>query len=306
MDKITEMAMFVQVVDDGSFSAAGRALELAPSTVSKQVSRLEERLGARLLSRSTRRLSVTEAGRAFYDRCVAILAEIEDAERVVDDLSGVPRGTLRINGTVGFCKSQLIPRMPHFLAQYPDIRVEVTLSDEIVDVVAEGVDVALRIGALEDSSLVARKLVSNRRVICAAPSYIERWGRPIAPEELSKHNCLVLSSSKSFNQWEFVGPDGELVVRVQGNFAVNHADALYQTVLAGGGIARLATWLVGDDIATGRLVQLLPEYEHDRTAIYVVYPHRRHMSAKVRVFIDFLCEQFAFAADDDTESRPST
>ncbi|MCG8421735.1 MAG: LysR family transcriptional regulator [Proteobacteria bacterium] len=285
--------MFVRVVDEGSFSAAGRALGLVPSTVSKQISRLEDRLGSRLLSRSTRRIHLTEAGQAFYVRCAAILADIDDAERSISEMSGVPRGTLRVSGTVGFTKSQVIPRLHRFLSRYPELQIEFDLSDRVVDLLAKGYDLALRIGTLEGSSLVARKLASNRRVVCAAPAYLERHGAPQRPSELCEHNCLILTTSTSFNEWEFNTDEGPRVIRVSGNFRVNHGDALHQALLAGIGLARIAVWLVGPDIEAGRLIRVLPNHEQESTAVYAIYPHRRHLAPKVRAFVDFLAEELA-------------
>ena len=285
--------MFVRVVNEGSFSAAGRTLHLAPSTVSKQISRLEDRLGSRLLSRTTRRINLTEAGRAFYERCIAILADIEDAERSVNEMSVVPRGTLRVSGTVGFAKTQVIPRLHRFLSRFPELQIELDLSDRMVDLLADGYDLALRIGDLEGSSMVARKLASNRRVVCAAPAYLERFGSPREPDDLVNHNCLFLSASTSFNDWEFDTDDGPRVIRVTGNFRVNHGDAVHQAALAGIGVARLALWLVGPDIEAGRLIRVLPDHAQESAAVYAVYPHRRHLSPKVRSLVDFLVEELA-------------
>lgn len=292
MDKTVEMGVFARTVEVGSFSGAGRLLKLTPSAVSKQISRLEDRLGARLFNRTTRQLNLTEEGRAFYERCTRILADIEEAERAVTDLHDTPRGALRITATTGFTKRQVVPLIPEFLDLYPHVRVELELNDRQVDLIAEGIDVAIRIGELPDSSLVARKLGVNRRIVCAAPSYLDKHGTPETPEELFSHNCLTFSASPRFNDWEFQGPEGVRTIRVSGNFEANHTEALYDAVLAGIGLARLATYLVGPDIKAGRLIPVLKDYAREKTAIYALYPHRRHLSAKVRAFMDYLGEKF--------------
>jgi len=293
LDKLGEMAMFVRVVDAGSFSAAARALHLTPSAVSKQISRLEGRLDARLLQRTTRRLHLTEEGRAFYERSVRIVAEIAEAEEAVNTLHATPQGTLRVNATVAFAKHQVVPRLPAFLARYPQLRIELELTDRSVDLVEEGLDVAIRLEEqMTDSSLVARRLAVNRRVICASPAYLEANGIPETPDDLLNHNCLTLSARETFNDWEFEDDNGSRTLRVGGNFEANHGDALHEAVLAGIGLARLATYLVAPDIHAGRLVPLLVDYAHEKNALYVVYPHRRHLSSKVRAFVDFLVEAF--------------
>lgn len=291
MDKSQEMAMFVRTVAEGSFSAAARALKLTPSAVSKQVSRLEDRLGARLLNRTTRSLSLTGEGRAFHARCVQILAEIEEAETAVTELHAAPRGTLRINATVAFMNHQVMPLLPEFLERYPELHFDLMLTDRHVDLVDEGVDVAIRFGRLAESTLIARKLADSRRVICAAPAYLARHGTPRTPADLAAHNCLTLSTRPEFNVWEF-GPRPDQHLRVDGNFEVNQADALYDACLAGIGLARVATYLVDADIKAGRLVPVLTEHLKEATSIYIAYPHRRHLSPKVRAFVDFLVAKF--------------
>lgn len=285
--------IFARAVQEGGFSAAARALDLTPSAVSKQISRLEDRLGVRLLNRTTRHISLTEEGRAFYERCARITAEIEAATEAVTALQGHVQGSLRVASTVAFGKHLVLPLIPEFLGRYPELRVLLEVTDRAVDLVEEGVDVAIRFTEqLTDPSLVARRLAINRRVVCAAPSYIEAHGAPTTPDDLLKHNCLSLYTVSSFNDWEFDGPEGNRVLHVVGNFETNSADALYHAALAGLGIARLSTYLVGPDLKAGRLVALLPEYVHEKASILAVYPHRRHLSLKVRAFVDFLVEKF--------------
>ena len=293
MDIATQMMIFARTVQEGGFSAAARALDLTPSAVSKQISRLEDRLGVRLLNRTTRHISPTEEGRAFYERCARITAEIQEAEEWVTALQGHVQGTLRVASTVAFAKYLVLPLIPEFLARYPELRVTLEVSDRAIDLVEEGVDVAIRFTEqLTDPSLVARRLAINRRVVCAAPSYLETHGAPQTPDDLLKHNCLSLYTVSSFNDWDFEGPEGNRVLHVSGNFETNSADALYHAALAGLGIARLSTYLVGPDLKAGRLVRLLPEYVHEKASILAVYPHRQHLSLKVRAFVDFLVEKF--------------
>lgn len=293
MDIATQMTIFARAVQEGGFSAAARALDLTPSAVSKQISRLEDRLGVRLLNRTTRHISLTEEGRAFYERCARIVAEIEEAEESVAAQQGRVRGILRVASTVVFAKHHVLPLLPEFLKRYPDLQVSLEVTDRSVDLVEEGVDVAIRFTEqLSDRSLVARRLAVNRRVICAAPSYLQAYGVPQTPKELSTHNCLRLYTVSSFNDWEFEGPNGASIVHVYGNFETNSADALYHAALAGLGVARLSTYVIGPDLKAGRLVRLLPEYVHEKASILAVYPHRRHLSPRVRAFIDFLVEKF--------------
>ncbi len=284
---------FVQAVEQGGFSAAARAMQLTPSAVSKQIGRLEDRLGARLFHRTTRQLRPTQEGRAFYERCVAVLDEIQQAEEAVSELRGRVRGVLRVEAVAAFARVHLLPLLPEFMARYPELRVELQLSERSVDLIDAGADVALQLSEMiDDESLVAKKLSTNRRLVCAAPAYLERHGVPRTPEDLLEHNCLTHSSFTHFNDWEFEGPKGTKVLHVSGNFEANSAMALYQAVLAGIGVARLASFLVGEDLACGRLIPLLTDYVHEKSSLLVVYPHRRHLSKKVRAFVDFLSDKF--------------
>ncbi len=291
MDKLGEMTMFTRTVDEGSFSAAARALKLTPSAVSKQVSRLEDRLGARLLNRTTRRLSLTEEGRAFHGRCVQILAEIEEAETAVTELHAAPRGTLRVAAAVAFFNHRVMPLLPEFLARYPEVHFDLVMTDREVDMVDERIDAAIRFGRPREMTLIARELTVSRRVICASPAYLARHGTPKTPADLARHNCLTLSTRPEFNVWEF-GDRPEDHLRVSGNVELNQADALYDACLAGIGLARVAGYLVDDDIEAGRLVPVLTEQLKEASTLYVVYPHRRHLSPKVRAFVDFLVAKF--------------
>ena len=294
MDRASEMLIFVRCVDDGSFSAAARSLDMTPSAISKQIRRLEDRLGARLFNRTTRRISLTEAGRDFYDRCSRIMSDIEEAEEAVSSLQDQVRGTLRVTATAAFARGEVLPRINHFLERHPALNLEFELTDRRVDLVDEGIDVAIMLQEqVDDPSLIARKIAVNRRIIVASPEYIASHGIPETPEQLLDHNCLVLYNVARFNDWEFEHEDGSpRVIHVNGNFRANTASALYEAALAGVGVARLSTWLVAAAIREGRLVQILPEYTQESSAYYVLFPQGRHLSRKVRAFVDFLVDEF--------------
>jgi DNA-binding transcriptional LysR family regulator len=293
MDWQSEMGVFVRVVEDESFSSAARNMKLTPSAVSKLIGRLEDRLGARLLNRTTRRLSLTEEGHAFYQRCVPILSAIEEAERAVTELHSEPRGLLKINASTAFGQYHIEHLIPDFLALYPDLRIQLTLSDSLVNLVEEEVDVAIRIADMPDSSLIARKLAPARRMVTASPAYLEKFGTPQTPDDLVDHNCLTLSFETSLNQWEFKGEGGPRRIRVSGNFETNNATALHSAALDGLGLMRTANFIAMSDIRRGALVPVLEDYETEGNAnIYAVYPHNRHLSPKVRAFIDLLTDTF--------------
>jgi len=292
MDTAGDMLLFVHAVDHGSFSATARALDLTPSAVSKRIGRLEDRLGVRLLNRSTRRTTLTEAGRAFYQRCTRIAAEISEAEALASSMGDRVRGTLAVAATVAFGKAQLLPLIPEFLSRNPELKLALELTDGAVDLTADQFDVAIRFTEqLGDTSVVARKLSVNRRVICAAPGYLAANGTPERPEDLLRHNCLRLSTVPLWNDWELGEGENTRVYSVRGNFEANSADAVYHAVLAGLGIARLSSYLVGADIRAGRLVRLLPAYCQEDSDILAIYLAKRNLPAKVRAFIDFLAER---------------
>ncbi len=286
------MAIFAAVVEAKSFSAAAKQLGMSKSAVSKQVGKLEDRLGARLLNRTTRRLSLTESGTTYYEYCARILEEAEQAESAVTVMHDRPRGTLRINAPVSFGILHLAPAINDFLEENQEITVDMTLDDRFVDLVEEGYDVAVRIGEMKDSSLVARRLAPCRFVICAAPSYLGRHGVPESPEELVDHNCLVYTYS-STGEWQFRSPQGEpRLVRLTGSFHANNGDALRAAALAGVGILVSPTFIVGDDLRNGSLKPVLVGYERHPAAVNAVFPHRRHLSPKVRAFVDFAAKRF--------------
>jgi len=286
------MAAFVEVVEGHSFSAAARGLGLTRSAVSRQIAGLEDRLGARLLNRTTRRLSLTEAGAVYYEHCARILADAAAAERAVADLDEAPRGLLRINAPMSFGQNHLGPAVAEFLAAHSALKVELILDDRVVDLVGEGYDVAVRIAELPPSTLIARRLAVNRRVLCAAPAYLARAGRPERPEDLTRHACLGYTYLATGNDWRFRGPDGPVGVRIDGAISANNGDVLRQMGLAGLGILLAPTFIVGDDLRRGGLVKLLEDWVDADTGIYAVYPHSRHVSPKVRAFVDFLAARF--------------
>lgn len=292
MELLAGMAIFARVVDAGGISVAARDLHLSKSAVSKQLSALEDRLGARLLQRTTRRMSLTEAGAGFLEHCRRVVAEAEAAESAVGALQVEPRGTLRINGPMTFGTMHLAAAIPDFLARYPQVSIDLALNDRLVDLLDEGFDVAVRIGRLADSSLVARKLAPARRVIVAAPSYLDRRGRPATLAELAGHDVLSYSYVSTADEWRFQGPGGEEGVRVEPRLKANNGDILLAACLAGAGIAAVPTFISGPSLRAGTLVRVLPQYESAGLGIHAVWPTGRHLSAKVRAFVDFLAERF--------------
>lgn len=292
----SEMTAFVRAAALGGFSAAARELSLTASGVSKLVARLEDRLGVRLLNRTTRKLSLTAEGAAYFARASRIVADIEEAEAELASFRRRPKGLLRVNVLVAFGKRQFIPVLPRFLERYPEIQVDVELSDRRVDLVKEGVDIAIRIGKLEDSSLVARKICDFERGVFAAPSYIARHGTPRRPENLLEHNCVWISAMPELRRWPFQTRQGRQVIEVTGSVTANGGDALVDLAVLGVGIARLADFVSAQEVAAGRLQPILAEF-HDKQPIplHALYPQGRHRSPKVAAMIDFLLENFAHA-----------
>jgi DNA-binding transcriptional LysR family regulator len=292
MDRLDDMLAFIAVVDCHSFSAAAERLGVSKSVMSRRLSDLENRLGARLLNRTTRRLSLTEVGQAFYERCSRIVADLDEAERAVADLYAAPRGRLRINAPVSFGVMHLAPAIATFLADHPAIEIDIDLNDRTVDLVNEGYDLAIRIGRLRDSSLIARRLSPSRRVVCASPAYLQRRGMPGTPDDLARHDCLIYTNIPLAEQWQFA-IDGEVrPVRVSGRLHASNGDLLRAAAVAGLGIAVLPTFLVGDLLASGALCCLPFAGPVPDAAVHAIYPQSRHLSPKVRVFVDFLASRF--------------
>ncbi|PIW26148.1 MAG: LysR family transcriptional regulator [Rhodospirillales bacterium CG15_BIG_FIL_POST_REV_8_21_14_020_66_15] len=293
MDQLTGMAVFAKVVESGTFTGAAKALGLSKGAVSKQIARLEDRLGARLLNRTTRRSSLTEVGAAFYERCRRIVAEAEEAELAVTRLHAEPRGILRVNMSMSFGLLHVAEALPDFMTAYPEIELDVSLDDRLVDVVEEGYDVVLRITELPDSSLIARRIAPFRTATCASPAYWDAHGRPRHPDDLRGHNCLLYAYLSTLNEWRYRDADGAIGVRVQGNMRCNNGDVLRAAAMAGLGVIRSPTFIVGCDLQEGRLERVLADFEEQDRGIYAVYPYNRHLSAKVRAFVDFLAARFA-------------
>jgi len=291
---VGEMQVFVRSVEAGGFTAAATDLKLTPSAVSKIVTRLEDRLGVRLLNRTTRKIALTPEGDTYFRRCQRILADIEDAESAVAQSRRRPQGLLRVNTGVAFGTHQLLPVLPQFLALHPEIRVDLTMVDHLVDLLEEGADIAVRMAPMADSNLIARKIRDVHRVIVAAPIYLERHGTPRTPAELAGHNCLSPNVNQHLSAWPFRIAGAIERVQTRGNIESNNADALMRMVLAGVGIGRFADIAVGADIAAGRLVSLLTDVHHaEPLPLHAVYPHRRFLSPKVEVFVDFLVKHFS-------------
>lgn len=292
MDTIDGMRTFAAVVAEGSFSRAAERLAMSPQLASKYVGRLESRLGVRLLNRSTRQLSLTEAGRAYHDRVRQVLADIDDMENVVGDMTARARGTLRINAPMSFGQLHLTRAITDYQAAQPEVEVDLTLNDRVVDIVSEGFDLAIRIGRLEESSLVARRLAPVRLVVCGSPDYFRRRGVPEAPEQLSAHDCLRYAYASDYDRWGFERGGKAHSVRVRGTFSANNGDALRIAALAGKGIILQPTFIVGDDIRAGRLQTVLDQYRAGELNVHAVYAHRQYLSAKVRTFVDYLAGYF--------------
>jgi DNA-binding transcriptional LysR family regulator len=293
MDKLSSMRAFVKVVEHGSFSDAARAIRLSRSAVSKHVMDLEQELGVQLLNRTTRSASPTENGRAYYERAVAILAEIEEADLAVTRNQAEPRGLLRVNAPMSFGTLHLGPALAEFMEKYPELQIQVTLSDEQLDAVQEGFDVTLRIAELASSSLIARRLLGVDRVFCASPAYIERRGAPAHPKDLKNHDCLTYGFLATGNQWKLTGPDGEHWLSVPWKLCANNAEVLKQAAVKARGIALLPTFIAGSALEAGELLQVLDNYRAPEIALYAIYPPTRHLTSKVRLFIDFLVARFS-------------
>ncbi|MGQ0546525.1 MAG: LysR family transcriptional regulator [Betaproteobacteria bacterium] len=291
-DSFQEMAVFARVVGAGSLSAAARELGLSAALVSRRLAALESRLGVRLINRTTRSLHLTDDGATYYEACARVLADIAEADATASAGRVEPRGALRVALPASFGHQHIAPLVPSFAERYPKVQLALSLSDRTVNIIEEGFDLAVRIAHLEDSSLTARKLAPNRRVVCASPAYLKRQGTPKTPEDLVRHNCLT-TTDFSMN-WDYKGPDGKAgSVRISGRYACDNWEVLREWALAGLGVALKSTWDVHRLISEGALVEVCPGYTfHSDVAIYAVYPSRRFLPAKTRVFIEFLADSF--------------
>jgi DNA-binding transcriptional LysR family regulator len=291
MDIVSGMKIFVAVVDNGSFSSAADRLDLSRAMASKSVAALEAHLGTRLLNRTTRRLSLTEAGVAFYERSVQILADIWEAEQVAGRMATEPRGALKVTMPLAYGLHRLGPVIAAYARRYPQVTLNLSLSDRKVDLVEEGYDVAIRIGKLPESGLIARKLGTVHGVVAGAPDYFERHGRPIVPADLAGHVCLGYSLASQSDEWRLQGPNGIVSVRSTGIIKADNGDLLRQAAVAGSGLIFQPWFIVEEDVRAGRLERVLEEYTSEELGIYAVYPSRRYLSAKVRTFVDFIFEE---------------
>jgi DNA-binding transcriptional LysR family regulator len=294
MDRFAAMQAFVRVVEAGSFVAAAERLGFSTSSLSRQVAELEHHLGVRLLNRTTRRLSLTETGQSYYERCVALLADVQEAEAIAGQTAASPRGTVRLTCSHSIAEQRVAPAIAAFVGRHPDVKFELTVAERIVDLVEEGFDLAVRVGAVGGERLVARRLGSMRLVLCAAPSYIERHGAPRSPDEIPRHSALTYAYAASPRVWRFVASDGSThELRVTGSLHANSGDALRSAAEAGLGLICEPDFLVAGALAAGRLVRLLPGFQAGGGEIWAVYPTRRHLSLKVRLFVDHIAEVFA-------------
>lgn len=293
MEDLNRMAVFAAVVEARSFSEAARRLGLSKSVVSKQVNELERSLGARLLNRTTRAMSVTEAGSVFYAHCARVVEELQQGRLAVGQFNSQPRGLLRVSASVAFGTLHVAPALPGFLARYPDVKIDMVIGDRIVDLAEERFDVAVRISKEPAPSLVARRLAEVNRKIVATPEYFRSRGVPTTPVELASHNCLTYTHFNPQDTWRLRGPDGDITVPIQGNLRLNDDEALSEAVRGGLGVALLPTFIIGEDIQAGTLQAVLSDYVPSERHIHAVYLPNRHVPASVRAFIDFLLERFA-------------
>ncbi|MGO6674933.1 LysR substrate-binding domain-containing protein [Rhizobium leguminosarum] len=305
MDNRTgEMEVFVIAAELQSFSAAGRRLKISPSAVSKLVTRIEDRLGTRLLVRSTRTMTLTPEGEVYLSRARRILTDITETEQIVAGGGKmIPRGLLRVNASVGFGERYLLALIPAFLERYPEVQLDISLTDGIIGLIEERTDIAIRSGAMDDSSLKARKLLESRRVIVASPAYLDAKGIPKTPQDLANHNCFSFNFRRSLNEWPFRNPGTSEVYRlpVTGNTAVNSGMIMRRLCLSGSGLGRVGQFHVQPDIDAGKLISLLEEYNpHDMEQIHAVFAGHEHLAARIRAFIDFMAEHLS----DEGKSEP--
>lgn len=290
MTNLGDLEVFVRVIAAGSMSTAARDLGLSPAVVSKRIKRLEDKLGTRLLQRTTRQISLTEAGQGFHERVLTVLGGLEEAEAFASGRSSEVNGTLKISASTSFGRMHVAPHLKPFMEAHPDLAIHLVLSDEFTDIVGGGFDLAIRIAELNDSSLVARRLAPVRRVLCASPDYLAEHGTPATLDDLKRHRCLPAHNHES---WRLEGPSGPVTLRPEGMLITNSSEVIREAVIAGLGIALRSTWDVGAELKSGKLVQVLPQFESSRNvALSAVYPSRQFLPAKVRLFIDYLAELY--------------
>ncbi|PUA20635.1 LysR family transcriptional regulator [Glaciimonas sp. PCH181] len=288
MDQFKQISTFVEVVAKGSLSAAARAEGIAPAMIGRRLDALEERLGVKLLQRTTRKIALTNEGNAFLEDCQRILSDLEDAEAAVSERSAHASGHLLISAPAGFGRQHVAPLIPSFLAEHRDVTLTLNLNDRVVDVIGESIDVAIRIASLSDSTLIGTKLADNKRVVVASPAYIKRHGMPHTLEELAKHNCLAMSSDGSQRGWTFRLNGKVVTIKVAGNLFCNDGQVLHDWAINGKGLAWRSMWEVGTEIESGQLVTVLDEFSAPGNDIYAVFAQRRHLPLRIRAFVDFL------------------
>jgi DNA-binding transcriptional LysR family regulator len=293
MDLLGPMQTFVRVVEAGSFTAVAAQLETTQPTISRQIAALEEHLGARLLTRTTRTLTLTDDGRAFYDHALRAIEAIGEAENAVGRRRSKPSGTLRIATPVVFGRLHIVPRLPAFLGRYPDVTIDLMMSDTFTDLAEQGIDLAIRVGEITDPGLIAKRIGMVRRVTVASPAYLKANGTPRAPADLSEHACIVYTRLSTGNRWVFESPAGPLAVEVKGRFRADNSEAVREGVLAGLGIAVIPTFAFSAEIESGKVKVLLKDHEPKQLPMHAVYPSRRFVPLKVRVMIDYLAHEFA-------------
>lgn len=293
MDRLTCMQTFVRVVESGSISAAAEEMNQSSQLTGKQLRSLEQNLGIKLISRTTRTQSLTDSGLLFYERAKIILAEMEEAETLISETRAIPRGNLRISAPITFGSQLLASKLPEYLKQNPEVSLELCLSNRTVDLVEERFDAVFRTGELPDSQLLARALTPYQMVICAAPAYLEMAGSPSVPQDLMQHQCLIFTHTSMRTEWKFEGPDGHISIPVTGRFKTDNSEALLAAALAGLGIIMQPYPLMSADIAAGRLVRILPEYVVPGRPVHVLYAQDRRMTPRLRSFIDFCITHFS-------------
>jgi DNA-binding transcriptional LysR family regulator len=305
MADVSDWAVFARTAELKSLSAAGRDLRLSPAVISNRIAKLERQLGVRLLNRTTRRVNLTEEGQIYYDHCTRILREIELIETTIGTRSGKPRGPITVTAPTGFGRQHVAPFMPHFVELFPDIQVRLHLTDRLTDVIAEGTDIAIRIADLQAYSFIAKKLASNSRVLVAAPAYIDQHGEPEVPDDLLRHNCLLLRfpGSQQF-QWTLENGNDSTMVPVTGSLDSDNGEALLEWCRVGAGIALKSMWEVGQDLRDGTLQVVLPEWKPPGHAIFAIYPHSRLMPPRVRTFIDHLADCYGARPYWETGDTP--
>jgi DNA-binding transcriptional LysR family regulator len=293
MDQLRQMSIFARVAETSSFSAAARALGVSNSVVSKYVSGLEEKLGVTLIRRNTRHLVLTDIGRGYLERCLRIISDVEEADRAASNQHARPQGTLRINSALSFGLRHLGPVISKYAEACPEVTVDITLDDRRVDILEEAYDLAIRIGELEDSTMIARKFASVRRVCAASPAYLARHGEPQRARDLEDHNCLTYARGGWSEPWLVEGSDGPVLIEAKGNIFSNNGDLLLASAVEGAGIISMPDFIAWEAIETGRLVHILKDYTFPEVGMYAIYPPTRHLSAKIRTFVDSLVDHFS-------------